>query len=101
MIFYTKSPFKDSMILLETSRILAFPIFQGLQKATKEAEKLGISGATAYLCNNYTSPLHRDDDSSSGLCAQYELQALKKYLEYSFIYADYGLYMVSRYNSLW
>ncbi len=103
IIYFMRSilHFKDSMVLLETSRILAFPIFQDLQETTSRAEKLGTSGSTVYLCNNYTSPLHRDNDSAHGLCAQYELLALIEFLEYSFIYADYGLYMVSHYNSLW
>ncbi len=93
--------FKGFMILLETSRILAFPIFKNLQETTVVAEKLGISGATTYLCNNYTGPLHQDNDAACGLCAQYELQALEEYSEYSFIYTDYRLYMVSHLNSVW
>ena len=89
------------MILSEATRILAFSIFAELRDSTSTADRLGISGATTYLCNNYTSPLHCDDDASRGLCAQYDLQALPQYCKYSFIYADYGLYMVSRANSLW
>ena len=92
---------QDSMILSVAARILSYPITKQLEEDSADADRLGISGANTYLCNNYTSPLHRDHDSGTGLCAQYELQALCSLDEYSFNHADYGLYMVSRRNSLW
>jgi len=92
---------QDSMILSAAARILNYPITKQLEEDSADADRLGISGTNTYLCNNYTSPLHCDNDSGTGLCAQYELQALSALDEYSFIHADYGLYMVSRQNSLW
>ena len=68
-----------------------------------EAEKLGTLASTLFHCENYTSPLHGDDDEIRGLCAQYFLDpSLPEDLhEYGFIYLKYGFYMVSRTNSLW
>ena len=88
-------------MLSELARILNFPLFSALQEATEAGDKLGISGATLYRCTNYTSPLHFEDDVVPGLCAQYELQARKEDHEYAFIFADYGIYFVSKSNSLW
>jgi len=89
------------MILSEAGRLISHTIFKALETTTANADRLGISGANTYYCNNYTSPLHRDNDAASGLCAQYHLQAKSDLCEYSFIYADYGIYFVSRSNSLW
>lgn len=89
------------MVLSEVARILDFPLFSALKEATDAGDKLGISGATLYRCTNYTSPLHCEDDIVHGLCAQYELQARKEHCEYAFIFADYGIYFVSKSNSLW
>lgn len=89
------------MILLEATRILAFGIFEDLQKASFNGDRIGTSAVTTYLCNNYTSPIHKDEDSVTGLCAQLELQAKSSLCEYSFIHADYRVYFVSRSNSLW
>jgi hypothetical protein len=89
------------MILSEAARIMSFDHFKDLEQSGKEGDRLGTLGATTYLCNNYTSPLHCDSDTVPGLCAQYHLQARKDLREYSFIYGDYRMYMVSRSNSLW
>ncbi|KDR64965.1 hypothetical protein GALMADRAFT_82467 [Galerina marginata CBS 339.88] len=92
---------ETSMILSETARIFSFDHFAALDKASNEGDRLGTSGATTYLCNNYTAPLHKDNDVAPGICAQYQLQARKDLKEYSFIYGDYRKYVVSRSNSLW
>ncbi|PPQ75845.1 hypothetical protein CVT26_001221 [Gymnopilus dilepis] len=92
---------EDSMILVQAARVIHPPAYQKMELEIIDGDKLGISGATTYLCRNYTSPLHRDDDACPGLCAQYQLQAKKKGDEYAFIFADYGIYVVSRSNSLW
>ena len=89
------------MVLHEVARILGFSVYDELKKATEAGDKLGVFGATLYICKNYTSPLHLDDDISPGLCAQFELQANQDLHEYAFIYADYGIYFVSQSNSLW
>jgi len=75
----------------------AYTFYEGMGAV---ADRLGISGTNTYLCNNYTSPLHCDNNSGTSLCAQYKLQALSALDEYSFIHADYGLYIVSCQNSL-
>lgn len=85
----------------EAARITHFQIFNDIQTLTDKAMRLGITGANIYSCNNYTSPLHCDNDAGHGLCAQIELQAYTEYDEYSFIYADYGIYMQAQSNSLW
>ncbi|PPR00166.1 hypothetical protein CVT26_008884 [Gymnopilus dilepis] len=92
---------EDSLVLLEAARIIHPPVFSQLQHAVPEGDKLGITGATAYLCKNYASPLHFDKDACRGLCAQYHLQAKSEGDEYGFIFGDYGLYVVSRSNSFW
>ncbi len=89
------------MVLHESARILDFSIYTALKEATEAGDKLGVFGATLYRCKNYTSPLHLDNDTSPGLCAQFELQANRILDEYAFIYADYGIYFVSQSNSLW
>jgi hypothetical protein len=89
------------MILSEAGRLILFDVYKKQKDATAFGDHLGISGANTYYCNNYTSPLHHDNDVGAGLCAQYDLQAKSDLCEYSFIYADYGIYLVSRSNSLW
>ena len=61
------------MILSEAGCLILYTIFQQLETTTPSADHLGISGANVYYCNNYTSPLHRDNDAGAGLCAQYHL----------------------------
>jgi hypothetical protein len=92
---------QDSMILSAAARILKYPIIKQLEEDSADADKLGISGTNTYLCNNYTSPLHGDNDAGTGLCAQYEIQALSALDEYAFVHAEYGVYIVTRRNSLW
>ena len=89
------------MVLCEVARVLDFSVYSALKEATEAGDKLGVFGTTLYSCKNYTSPLHLDDDISPGLCAQFELQAKKFLAEYAFIYADYGIYVVTQPNSLW
>ena len=89
------------MILLEATRILAFDIFKDLKEVSSSGDRIGTSAATTYLCNNYTSPIHKDQDAATGLCAQFSLQANSALCEYSFVHADYRIYFVSRSNSLW
>lgn len=89
------------MVLLETARILHPSLYQDLKNATWNGDQFGISGTTAYSCENYTSPLHGDNDSARGLCAQFFLQAIKYLKEYAFIYADYGIYFITQSNCLW
>jgi hypothetical protein len=92
---------QDSMILSAAARILEYSIIKQLEEDSADADRLGISGTNTYLCNNYTSPLHGDNDAGTGLCAQYEIQALSALDEYAFVHGDYGVYMVTRRNSLW
>ncbi|KDR65700.1 hypothetical protein GALMADRAFT_81605, partial [Galerina marginata CBS 339.88] len=92
---------ETSMILSEGARMISFEHFAKLDQATTEGDRLGTSGATSYSCNNYTAPLHSDDDIVPGICAQYQLQARKDLKEYAFIYGDYRKYVVARSNSLW
>lgn len=89
------------MILIEAARVIHPKVAETLSEAGLVGDNLGISGATAYMCKNYTSPLHRDKDTCPGLCAQFQLQALVQGDEYGFVYGDYGLYVVSMSNSLW
>jgi hypothetical protein len=89
------------MILFEATRILAFDIFKDLKETSSNGDRIGTSAATTYLCNNYTSPIHKDQDAATGICVQLELQAKSILHEYSFVHADYRVYFVSRSNSLW
>lgn len=72
-----------------------------MRDTAPDGDQLGLDSATTYLCNNYAAPLHRDKDTTPGLCANYELQALQDQDEYAFIYADYGIYFACQPNSLW
>ncbi|EDR05371.1 uncharacterized protein LACBIDRAFT_329808 [Laccaria bicolor S238N-H82] len=71
---------EDSMVMSEIARLFHHPLYQELKEASAAGDRLGTSGATLYSCNNYTSPLHCDDDATRGLCAQYQLQAISKFL---------------------
>ncbi|KDR77442.1 hypothetical protein GALMADRAFT_65655, partial [Galerina marginata CBS 339.88] len=92
---------EDSMILSEAGRVISHDVYKDLQDMATHGDRLGISGANTYYCNNYTSPLHHDNDAGAGLCAQLQLQAKSDLCEYGFTYADYGVYFASRSNSLW
>ncbi|KAF8797427.1 hypothetical protein BYT27DRAFT_7228990 [Phlegmacium glaucopus] len=49
---------EDSMILSQAGRLILHSIFHELETTTVNTDRLGISGANIYYCNNYTSPLH-------------------------------------------
>lgn len=89
------------MVLCETARSAHFKLWRDLRAATRNAERLGTVGASIYLCENYTTPLHQDKDSIRGLSAQLQLTADVDLKEFAFIYATYGLYVVSQTSSLW
>lgn len=89
------------MILYVTARSVHPEMCKDLKEIASETEKLGITGSNLYLCDNFTSALHQDKDAVRGLCAQFELTADSELREYAFIYATYGLYVVSQSNSLW
>jgi hypothetical protein len=91
---------QNSMILSAAARIFKYLIITKLKENSADAYRLGISSTNIYLCNNYTSPLHGDNDAGTGLYAQYKLQALSALDEYAFVYRDYGVYIVMRQNSL-
>lgn len=95
------SSIQDSMVLYETARSIHPAMCRELEAITINTEKLGTTGTTLYLCDNYTSAIHRDKDATRGLCAQFVLKADVTLREYAFIYASYGLYVVSQANSLW
>ncbi|PPQ82616.1 hypothetical protein CVT24_005418 [Panaeolus cyanescens] len=92
---------EDSMTLMEVTRVLNFDIFKDIKEAAQDCDRLGLQGVTAYHCYNYASPIHRDCDTSTGLCAQFQLAAEEHMREFSFIYMDYGIYFVPRRGSLW
>ncbi|KDR82477.1 hypothetical protein GALMADRAFT_57184 [Galerina marginata CBS 339.88] len=92
---------EDSMILSEAGRVILLDVYKDLQDISAHGDRLGLSGANTYSCNNYTSPLHCDNDAGAGLCAQLDLQAKSALYEYGFIYADNRVYFASRSNSLW
>lgn len=89
------------MILCATARSAHPKLWYDMKQATEHAEKLGISGASIYLCENYTTPLHQDNDSIRGLSAQLMLTTDVNLKEFAFIYAAYGIYVVPQTNSLW
>jgi hypothetical protein len=60
---------QDSIILLAVARIFKYLIIKKLEENSADADRLDISGTNTYLCNNYTSPLHGDNDAGTGLCA--------------------------------
>lgn len=89
------------MVICETARSAHPKLSQELKEVTCNAEKLGTLGTSLYLCENYTTPLHEDNDCVRGLVAQLELTSNTNLREFAFIYATYGLYVVPLINSLW
>lgn len=89
------------MVLFETALSLHSSMCQDLVRITSDTDKLGTMGTSLYLCHDYTSGLHQDNDAFRGLCAQIDLTADSNLREYGFIYAAYGLYVVPQANSLW
>lgn len=61
--------------MIEAARVIHPKHAENLLEAANVGNNLGLSGANAYLCKNYTSPLHKDNDVCPGLCAQFQLQA--------------------------
>ncbi|KAF8883711.1 hypothetical protein BD779DRAFT_1443730, partial [Infundibulicybe gibba] len=90
---------EDDSILFLTAKAAHQGLCSQLKPEPLADNGFGITAATQYACDNYTSPLHSDKDAVHSLCAQYELKAEPK--EYSFIFAEYRKYVVSRANSLW
>lgn len=84
-----------------TARSAHPQLWNDWKAATQHAEKLGILGASIYLCDNYTTPLHQDNDCIRGLSTQLMLTADANLKEFAFIYATYGIYVVPQPNSLW
>ncbi|KAF6756499.1 hypothetical protein DFP72DRAFT_810464, partial [Ephemerocybe angulata] len=91
---------EDSLFLTEVTRLVGFPVFTAIRKASRVGERLGKDAATLYYCANYAAPAHVDKDEGPGLCANLHWSG-DHYGDYAFVHLAYGLYFLQRTNSLW
>lgn len=90
---------QDSLILLQTTRLVAPGIHRQIRNSTREGEKLGLDAATLYYCSSYAAPFHIDDDVIPGVCALLEREAGKD--DYCFVNLAYEYRFAPRANSFW
>lgn len=90
---------QDSLILSQTTRLVAPGIHRRIRDSTREGEKLGLDAATLYYCSSYAAPFHFDDDATPGVCALIDREAGKD--DYCFVNLAYGYRFAARANSFW
>ncbi|KAL0565510.1 hypothetical protein V5O48_016514 [Marasmius crinis-equi] len=89
-------------ILLEVGGLINPQAVQDLKDAGELCESGGLSGVNLYTCDDYTAPLHTDNDAVRGLCGQFVKNVLHpEYEEYGFCNLRYGYYISTRKNMLW
>ncbi|KAJ6573752.1 hypothetical protein DFH09DRAFT_1078728 [Mycena vulgaris] len=89
-----------SLILMEHKQMIWPDLVRDMKAATDVTDHLGLTGCSLFACNNYTSPIHRDQDKTiKSICSQLLLQA--KYGEYAFVRLRYRVVVLPRSNTLW
>ncbi|KAK1223014.1 hypothetical protein PQX77_014134 [Marasmius sp. AFHP31] len=92
----------DSMVILTVAELYHADLVKSLKAAGKSCGMEGIGGINSFQCNNYTAPLHSDEDAVPSLCCQLERYGVKEeYGEYGFCQVDYGYAFATRENTLW
>lgn len=67
--------------------------------STDTLNPLGSTDANIFVCTNYISPQHFDNDVSLSVCIQLDKKC--KDDEFHFSYTQWGLYIETIQNSIW
>ncbi|KAF9058881.1 hypothetical protein BDP27DRAFT_1453650 [Rhodocollybia butyracea] len=92
---------RDSLAILESARSVDSTLVSKLKEVSKECNRLGISGANIYRCQNYQAPVHNEIDASQGLCAQLWHKGKDEWLEWGFFNLQLGYLIKTQSNTLW
>jgi hypothetical protein len=66
-------------------------------------QRLGATASNCYYCRNYMAPLHRDRDCGWSMCCQLHKATENNLVndEFNFVYAQWGIYIRTRSNTVW
>lgn len=90
-----------SATILATARAVHPDLVKKIKNQSALCERVGLCGLNLFNCSGYTAPQHYDKDATPSLCAQFVLQAEKKWSEFAFCALQYGYYFESHENTLW
>ncbi|KAJ3967149.1 hypothetical protein EV361DRAFT_871851 [Lentinula raphanica] len=76
-------------------------IVDKLEDWCNECDHMGMTGANIYNCTGYMAPIHRDHDTTRGLCTQVLLSADSSQHEFSFCNIEYKYFIATTTNCLW
>ncbi|KAJ8072831.1 hypothetical protein PM082_016390 [Marasmius tenuissimus] len=92
---------ESSMMLFEAAKLVNPDLVEDHYKASACCDRVGLSGTNLYVCNDYTTALHSDDDAVRSLSCQLVKNVDTKYDEYGFANLTYGYYIATTANMLW
>ncbi|KAJ3722194.1 hypothetical protein C8R42DRAFT_641631 [Lentinula raphanica] len=72
-----------------------------LEDWCNECDHMGMTGANIYNCTGYMAPIHRDQDTTRGLCTQVLLSADSSQHEFAFCNIEYKYFIATSTNCLW
>ncbi|KAF8825631.1 hypothetical protein HHX47_DHR6000259 [Lentinula edodes] len=70
-----------SATILATARAVHPDLVKKIKNQSALCERVGLCGLNLFNCSGYTAPQHYDKDATPSLCAQFVLQAEKKWSE--------------------
>ncbi|KAJ3745205.1 hypothetical protein EV360DRAFT_90124 [Lentinula raphanica] len=76
-------------------------IVDKLEDWCNECDHMGMTGANIYNCTGYMAPIHRDQDTTRGLCTQVLLSADSSRHEFGFCNIEYKYFVATTTNCLW
>jgi hypothetical protein len=83
------------------ARGLYSPLTKTIGETAEESglNHLGTTGANLFVCTDYISPQHTDNDVDMAVCMQFEKNCQSD--EFNFSYTEWGMYIETIENCLW
>ncbi|KAF4581801.1 hypothetical protein EYR40_002819 [Pleurotus pulmonarius] len=87
--------------LMHAARHIYYPVTKviGRDSVSSGMDPLGSTGSNMFICRNYVSPIHVDDDLTISACMQLDKRCPSG--EWNFAYAQWGYYIETIPNTLW
>lgn len=86
---------------MHAARHIYYPVTKviGRDSVSSGMDPLGSTGSNMFICRNYVSPIHVDDDLTISACMQLDKRCPSG--EWNFAYAQWGYYIETIPNTLW
>jgi hypothetical protein len=83
------------------ARAIYPPITRSVGYHTQDSglNPLGSTGSNIYICTDYMSPQHVDDDANMCICIQ--LKKRSRDDEFNFAYTEWGVFIETIENCMW